>query len=69
MLVHICKTLDSMPAEVCLAFTAASFTMSFASDDASTIFSRFSAMVKLPFVTEEAAANVAEVLVHEADIP
>ena len=70
MLVHICKTLDSMPAEVYLAFNAASFTMSFARQaftDASKMSYSSSAMVKL-CVTEEVAANVAEIPVHEAHI-
>lgn len=69
MLVHICKTLDSMPAEVCSAFTAASHTLSFASVDASTVSSCFPTVVKLIFATEEADANAAEVLIYEAHIP
>lgn len=41
MLVHICKTLDSMPAEVRWAFTAVFSHMSFASIDVNTKFLGF----------------------------
>lgn len=67
MLVHICKTLDSMPAEVCRACTAAFPNMSFASIDANTKFLGF-ATFKLLCMTQEAASNAAEVSFYEADI-
>lgn len=65
MLVHICKTLDSMPAEVCQAVTAA-----FASDFVITGTNMTSASFAMTgHGCEESAANAAEVLVYEADIP
>lgn len=73
MLVHICKTLDSMPAEVCCALAASFSIMSSASidvtpNDHTQKFLGF-ATFKLLCMTQEAAANAAEVPVHEADLP
>ena len=66
MLVHICKTLDSMPAEVCQAVTAAFSTLNFVITGTNMTSASFA---MTGHGCEESAANAAEVLVYEADIP